>query len=265
MRERLFGAGIALGAWLTLLAPGCRAADGDTCTLDSDCQAGLVCARVEGGGRCLAPAAALQAAALSSADAGSGATAGGADAAAGGETTGQPVGATCAVWSQPTTCEPPAGVFDAGAAPCAVPPVRCRATGLDLLAEGGVAGLANAANLVLPEKTTEIALGLMADGTVAPGCSPVLAWTIAGDGRNADCTPKFTDEVPFTIPGLVSFHIREASFDPASSVLSGVVSTQELLGSLLPSLRQIVIDEKGIQDDVAPGKASVKLHMELSE
>ena len=52
-----------------------------------------------------------------------------------------------------------------------------------------------------------------------------------------DCTAKFTDTMPFSIPQLVDATIYNVAFDPSTNV-TGILNREELLASIDPSIRE---------------------------
>lgn len=268
MRSRatveVLGVVAALAAAATVWA-GCLADRGATCALDSDCQVGLVCAL---DGVCRPP----DQAAPDEADAKGGADVvadvGGAAPDGGTPDDGTQDGAAADPGPDAGGCAPPGDAWV-----CDGPYAKHPVTNLSLPAEGhGAARLAGLANPILedsfaPDAQTPIHLTLWVDGTLAAGCAPHIAWVRTPDDVGEDCQPKFSDTMPVDLPGLVSLVVHEATLDPATLMVSGLLDVDEVVASMDPALRDTArglfdldVDTDG---DGTPDRCSVLIQVSL--
>ncbi len=223
--------------FLAVLVSSCVASHGDLCTLDSDCEASLVCSFE---GVCQNPdelKSSLQ-------------------------------------------CTAPTGMFNASTTACEEPHEIVAVTHMQIVADkesNGLWKLASFANGVLKTgiSTGDIAIYLAVDGSLDPACDASLAWIPSDDWRNDDCTPKYTDTFPLTLPGLgpegsdATFLVYEAVFDRTANTLYGYVIPDEVRGVLAPSLQDAVSDAIFFIDydsdgDKKPDKPSVLVAMALA-
>ena len=114
----------------------------------------------------------------------------------------------------------------------------------------GLYKLANLANGVLQTGIDSggIEIALAVDGSLDPSCQASLAWKPTNDWRHEDCTAKYTDTFPLTLPGFgpeesdATFLVYEAEFDRTAKTLYGFVVPEEVRGALAPSLQDAVSD-----------------------
>jgi len=166
-------------------------------------------------------------------------------------------------------CRPVAGVFEPGTAPCEDAAEVRVVTGIVIASEGhGLAMLAGVANQVIADgfDKGEIPLALHIDGELRAGCATSLAWVRDAADLNADCTPVFSDAMPFEIPNLVSTKVERAVLDPVSGRLTGLIDKADLIASMDPALRDvaeqlIVLDVDTDGDQIADRASAI---MDLS-
>lgn len=162
-------------------------------------------------------------------------------------------------------CRAVAGVFEPGAAPCEEAAEVRVVTGIAIASEGhGLAMLAGVANQVIADgfEKGEIPLALHIDGELRAGCEARLAWIRGPEDRNADCTPVFSDAMPFEIPNLVSTKVERAVLDPLSGRLTGLIDKADLIASMDPALRDvaeqlIVLDVDTDGDQIADRASAI--------
>ncbi|PIE18403.1 MAG: hypothetical protein CSA66_04790 [Proteobacteria bacterium] len=231
--------------------------EGAGCRVDSDCEAGLLCAPA---GTCqseAAVAASLERPGAADAVDVVSFTDTAATGGAGGDVTG---------------CAPLAGVFEASQARCREPRVKLTVTGLVVLDSGaGLAQLATVANPVIAAGYDEgtLAMALWVDGEYAPGCPHALAWMRGQADRAADCTAVFSDSMPFEVPNLVSTAIEQAHLDPETNILRGLVDKAALLASMDEVLRDVadslIVLDVDTDGDEVPDRASAHLEILFAE
>lgn len=244
-----FGSAILAGA-------GCLGAAGQTCTIDSDCDSGLVCSLH---GVCTAYAAMQEELAHPTAPDASDTTGGNADAA---DSTPAELGPDA------SPCTPPLGHWT-----CGGPANKRTVTNLVLAPSGhGMARLSDLANPIIESNFNDakIALELWIDGTLGAGCDAPLAWVRTPDDVSAspECLPAFVGKMPFDVPGLVSAIVYQATLDPQTLVLTGLVNRDELIASMAPALRDTatgLIDvDVDTDHDGTPDRTSIILTVTLA-
>lgn len=227
----------------------CSQLEGQACVLDSDCEAGFVCSFEAVCTTFEAVAKAFDAAPeITHADTtDSTDTQGDIDIVDG-------------------TCDAPREVFESITTACAAPTQKLVATALVIDKDGnGMGPLAQVANSVLANgfRQGDIALELWVDGTFETGCSYTLAWVRGPEDINADCTPVFSQNMPFEIPGLVSTEIENAVIDPANGLITGLVDKPKLLLSIDEALRDVaeslIIEDVDTDNDQIPDRASIRM------
>ncbi|TNF37015.1 MAG: hypothetical protein EP329_04245 [Deltaproteobacteria bacterium] len=247
---------MSLAALVAGSAGGCLEEAGQTCRLDSDCQAGLLC-DLDGVCRAYTVVKASY------------------DVVEDVEVTGCDTGgAADTVAADTAGCAAVAGVFEAGSAPCPEAATVRQVTALVIQDhDNGLADLAAVANQVLANGFSEgtITLALHVDGELTTGCPRTVAWIRGADDRNADCTPVFSDAMPLDIPNLVSTKVDGASVvqvDENTLTLRGLVDEQALLDSLDEALRdvadQLVVSDTDTDCDGSPDHASAVIEVHLA-
>jgi len=219
---------------------GCLGAGGARCTIASDCEAGLVCS-LEGVCATVAEVAASF------------------DTRQAVDVITRDTSDTSEAEGDVAGCREVVGVFAAGQAPCPTAAEVRVVTGIALADSGhGLAQLASVANQVIADgfDKGEISLALHVDGELRAGCPASLAWMRGAADRHADCTAEFTDAMPFEIPNLVATRVEEASLDPATGRVTGLIDKAALIASMDPALRDvaeqlIVLDVDTDGDQVA--------------
>lgn len=234
-------------AFSLLAAPACSQLEGHSCVLDSDCESGLVCSL---DGVCTtfeAIAAAFDATPeITPLD---------------GDTSN-----TSDVEAVTGTCTDMSGVFDAAIGACPEPARKLVVTAMVIDKDGnGLGPLAAVANSVIANgfRNGDITLALWVDGTFESGCDYASAWVRGPDDIHVDCTPVFSDEMPFEIPGLVSTKIEDAVIDPETGLVTGLVDKPALLLSIDEALRDVaenlIIEDVDTDGDQVPDRASVRM------
>jgi len=221
---------------IAFLVAGCAIAEGEPCTVDSDCESGLICSFEH---TCEPPASLITDTHCE-------------------EQLGvfQSTTSACA---EPTTIHSVISLTiadkDNGLA------------NLAPLANGVIKG---------GFENDSVSLDLAVDGTLDPECDADIAWVVGEDWRNADCTPVYNTTFPLSLPGLgpdssnATFTVYSAVFDRASNVLSGYVIPEEVRAALAPSLQSAVSDDAFVFDtdtdgDGEPDKPSVVVGVGLQQ
>ncbi len=104
----------------------------------------------------------------------------------------------------------------------------------------GAATVAEIGNSIIQAGFDEgqIPLAMWVDGSFEDGCEWGIAWIRDDADILDDCTAKFTDTMPFSIPQLVDATIYNAVFDPSTNRVTGILNREELLASIDPSIRE---------------------------
>jgi hypothetical protein len=215
-------------------AVSCAAPEGDPCQIDSDCAPGLICSLDQ---ICKQPSQVLP---------------------------------------PEDPCVDPAGAFEASEKPCSAPTNVIGVSALSLKEEGhGLAGLASLANPTFADaiEKGELAMSLLVDGTLKTECTSHIAWKVDDNWRNGDCTPVHSKTFPLLLPSLkLSFTVYGASFDIATSTLTGYADPDEIKASLeaaglseaiVTGVMSSIKSDVDTDDDGVPDKASVILSVGL--
>ena len=186
--------------------------------------------------------------------------------------------ATAACVDQPyartvESCREAVGTFESTDGQCLDPWEKFQVSSMTMHATGGMvkmAGVANgvlAAGLAQGNTHTEIWI----DGDLAANCTPKLAWFLdPAVDRNADCSPKYTaDTFPLQMPvGVAPYPIavvRNATFDPKTGLLSGVIDPEELVQTLPESIQEtgrgLILADVDLDKDGTNESASVELEL----
>jgi len=196
--------------FLAVFVSSCVASHGAPCTLDSDCEASLICSFE---GVCHNPDELVSSL--------------------------QCISPTGLFNASTPTCEEPSDIV-------AVTNMQI----VEEEESNGLWKLAALANGVLQTGITsgDIAISLAVDGTLDPKCEASLAWIPSDAWRNEDYSPKYTDTFPLTLPGFgpdgsdATFLVYEAVFDRTANTLYGYVIPDEVRNALSPALQDAVSD-----------------------
>ncbi len=245
-----------LVTFVLFLSFGCTSGAGDSCSIDSDCDPGLLCLS----GTC-ATSEEVSDALMQ------GARRGTSDIIE--EDLGSDSGKDVPI----AECAAPLGLFKPGTAPCSEPATKRKVISIVIVKEGGLTKLADLANPLIVEKIADetIVVDLWVDGTLSTACDFEHAWVVKKDqGINSDCTPQYGDSFPMPIPlGEVGIAIVEnAEFDPSTGELTGYVNKQQLLeqvpeGQLRSTASLLVTEDADTDGDGTPDMASVRITIGL--
>lgn len=251
-----------------LLLTGCLAEVGETCALNSDCEAGLICGL---DGVCATPAAVQDA--LNLPPTGAPDVAETPDAPPPAETVGADAGGDIAA----PECAASAGIFEAqsAGATCAEPAQKLVVNHLAIVASpSGLGKIADLANPVVAEgfETGSSSLEAWVDGTWSPDCVSTVAWVTGPEDRNDDCTADYAEVFAFRIPAPIGdgiVQVEQPVYDIAAGQITGVVQEAVLLAAIADSLEQtaddIVEPDLDTDGDQVPDMLSVTLSIGFAQ
>ena len=222
MRLRSILVGVAL-------VTGCTASQGDACRIDSDCEAGLLCAR---DGVCRAAGDPVNKAQPD---------------------LGAPIAQDDATGGS-DVCVTPTD-FGTGGGTCPARTTALRLTKLVILPEGGLGKIAAAAN---PTIATD-----MKEGRIHIELWDDTTWVPFDAEGAAICSQIEPSMFPMTVPTFpVHSLVYDAKLDAGKTKLTGWASKQQIVASMKCELHAAA--ESLVEADLGPDKVSVVLEVELA-